>query len=108
MRGLYTCRPFGPYVNGKVHIADPYWEIGYDDGTSTRVKGPREFRHTLSTLVNGLVGRGFVLLGVWEETGDDSHAEPGTWEHLKSIAPPYLTFWACYRPDVFLEITAAT
>jgi SAM-dependent methyltransferase len=97
-----------PYVDGEVQITDPYWEIGNDDGTSTRVKGPREFRHTLSTLVNGLAARGFVLLGVWEDTGDDPDAEPGTWEHLKSIAPPYLAFWACYRPDVFLEITAAT
>jgi SAM-dependent methyltransferase len=97
-----------PYVDGEVETADPYWEIGYDDGTSTRVKGPREFRHTLNTLVNGLAGRGFVILGVWEDTGQDPNAEPGTWEHLKSIAPPYLTFWACYRPDVLLETMATT
>ena len=97
-----------PYVDGEVEIADPYWDIGYEDGTSTRVKGPREFRHTLSTLINGMVQRGFVLLGLWEDTGQDPNAEPGTWEHYKSIAPPFLEFWACLRPDVLLEITATT
>jgi SAM-dependent methyltransferase len=98
----------GRYVDGEIEIADPYWDIGYDDGASTRVKGPREFRHTLSTLVNGLAQRGFVILGLWEELGSDPNAEPGTWEHMKSIAPPFLTFWAAYRPDVFLEIAATT
>jgi hypothetical protein len=96
------------YVDGEVEMADPYWEIGYEDGSSMRVKGPREFRHTLSTLINGLTQRGFVLLGLWEDVGDDPNAAPGTWEHLKSIAPPFLTFWAAYRPDVLLEIVAAT
>ncbi len=96
------------YVDGEVELIDPYWEIGNDDGTVTRVKGPREFRHTLSTLVNGLAQGGFVILGIWEESSDDFDAEPGTWEHFKSIAPPYLTFWASYRPDVFLEIAASS
>jgi SAM-dependent methyltransferase len=97
----------GRYADGEVAIRDPYWEIGYDNGTTTRVKGPREFRHTLSTLVNGMAQRGFVLLGVWEDTGNDPNAEPGTWEHLKSIAPPFIEFWTCYRPDVILQATAA-
>lgn len=38
------------------------WE--YDDGTRGRMRGPREFRHTPSTLMNGLIGLGFGLLGV--------------------------------------------
>jgi SAM-dependent methyltransferase len=91
------------YVDGELTFADDSWEIGYDDGTSTRVKGPREFRHTMSTLLNGMAERGFVLLRFWEDTGDDPNAAPGTWEHLKSIAPPFIGFWASYRPDVFLQ-----
>jgi SAM-dependent methyltransferase len=96
------------YADGEVEFVDPYWDIGYDDGTSTRVKGPREFRHTLSTLVNGMTQRGFILLGLWEDTGDDPSAKPGTWKHLKSIAPPYLEFWTYYRPDVIRRAFAAT
>ena len=92
------------YVDGELFFADDHWEIGYDDGTSARVQGPREFRHTMSTLINGMAGHGFVLLRFWEDTGKDSTAEPGTWEHLKSIAPPFIGFWACYRPDVLQEI----
>jgi SAM-dependent methyltransferase len=90
-----------PYVDGgELEFEDPYWEVWDDDGSSVRVKGPKEFRHTLSTLVNGLIECGFVLLGLWEEESGDPQAEPGTWEHFTAIAPPYLAFWARYRPDV--------
>ena len=71
-----------------------------DDGTSRRVKGPKEFRHTLSTVVNGLVKQGFMIRGVWEEATDEANPPPGSWEHFKLITPPWLTFWATYRPDV--------
>jgi SAM-dependent methyltransferase len=95
------------YVDGEIHLEDDHWEIGYEDGTSARVRGPREFRHTMSTLLNGMAGLGFVLLSYWEDTGDDPNAEPGTWEHLKSIAPPFVGFWASYRPDVLRQIVQA-
>jgi hypothetical protein len=64
------------------------------------VRGPRECRHTLSTVINGLVQHGFVILGAWEDAGGDLDAKPGTWEHFTSIAPPWLSFWARYRPEV--------
>jgi SAM-dependent methyltransferase len=96
------------YVDGELTFADEHWEIGYDDGSSARVKGPREFRHTMSTLINGMADQGFVFLKFWEDTGSDPNAEPGTWEHLKSIAPPFIGFWACKRPDVFAEIAATS
>jgi SAM-dependent methyltransferase len=94
------------YVDGELVFPDNHWDIGYDDGTSTRVKGPREFRHTMSTLLNGMAERGFLLLSYWEDTGDDPNPEPGTWEHLKSVAPPFIGFWTCYRPDVLQQIKA--
>ena len=48
------------------------------------------------------------LLGVWEESSGDPAAEPGTWEHLKAVAPPWLTFWAIYRPDIFTEMNSTS
>lgn len=94
-----------PYADGaELILRDPTWVIEYDDETSTRIQGPREFRHTLSTVVNNLVRLGFVILGTWEHTSDEPDAEPGTWDHFKSIAPPFLTFWACYRPDVLADL----
>ena len=93
-----------PYIDGaEVVPDDPYWDVDRGDGTRKRVRGPKEFRHSLNTLVNGLIEQDFVILDGSEETGGNPHAEPGSWEHFKSIAPPYLIFWACYRPDVFAD-----
>jgi hypothetical protein len=71
------------------------------DGQSVRVKGPKEYRHTFSTLLNGLIWQGFVLLGIWEVLNGDLEAEPGSWTHFQAFAPPYLKLWARYRPEVF-------
>lgn len=93
-----------PYVDGaEIKYRDPYWYIESEDGQKRKVKGPKEFRHTLSSIVNHLVRQGFVILGVWEQTGDKSDAKPGTWEHFERIAAPFLTFWAAYRPYVFTK-----
>jgi SAM-dependent methyltransferase len=90
-----------PYEDGtELTFKDTVWEIGNEDGAVTRVEGPKEYRHTLSTVVNSLIGHGFVLLGLWEELNQDPQAAPGSWEHLKLIAPPWLTFWFRYRPEV--------
>ena len=91
----------GPYVEGEVTFADPHWTFAGDDGAPQQVVGPREFRHTLSTLVNELAARGFVLLGLWEgPPGGDIKAEPGTWEHFIAVVPPWLTFWTRLGPKV--------
>lgn len=92
------------YADGEVHFDDPDWIIENPDGTSHRIKGPREFRHTLSTFMNNLIAQGFILLGVWEALSSDPNATPGSWEHFKSVAPPWLTFWAIYRPQVYEAI----
>jgi SAM-dependent methyltransferase len=94
-----------PYVEGLEMVSDdPYWDI--DDAASgpVRVRGPREFRHTLSKIVNTLCGQGFVVLGIWEEDDGDPNAEPGTWPHFKAIAAPWLSLWAIFRPEAFREI----
>jgi SAM-dependent methyltransferase len=95
-----------PYVDGaEIIFNDPDWEIWDDAGNCARVPGPREFRHTLSTVVNGLVELGFILLGLWEWMGQEAggapgeQAEPGTWEHFIQVAPPWFHMWLAYRPD---------
>lgn len=84
-----------PYRDGEVVFDDPDWEIQAEDGTVRRVAGPREFNHKLSTVLNGLIGHGFTLLGLWEDASEgDATAAPGTWPHLVTVAPPYLELWA--------------
>ena len=75
----------------------------YDRAQHAPIQGPREFRHKFSTLVAGLVNNGFLLQRVSDSDSihPDPDAEPGTWDHLVSIAPPWLAFWSVYRPDVF-------
>lgn len=91
------------YVDGEVLFDNSHWDFDGGDGTRQRVQGPREFRHTLSTLINGLVEQGLLILGAWEDTGSNPDAEPGTFEHFKSFAVPWLTLWAAYRPYVFAK-----
>lgn len=94
-----------PYVDGaEIIFEEPYWEIEQEDGSIELVEGPKEYRHALSTVTNELIKRGFVILGIWEEPQVDAPAEPGTWAHLVSFMPPWLTFWASYRPYVFANI----
>lgn len=83
-----------PYRDGEVIFSNSRWDFDTEDGRVVEVEGPREFRHTLSTVLNGMIGRRLRVLGLWEELGDDPEAEPGTWEHLKMVAPPWLTVWA--------------
>ena len=88
------------YVNGaEVTYADQEWV--YDRSKSgAAIPPPREFRHTLSALISGLVEQGFVIQHVsdYSSINPEPDAEPGTWDHFVSIAPPWLSFWAKYRP----------
>lgn len=96
-----------PYVDGaRLAFEDSAWEFEDAEGQVQRVEGPHEFRHTLGSLLNGLIGRGFALLGLWEYPAGDAGAEPGTWEHYKAIAPPFLEFWTVYRPALGLPTPA--
>ena len=49
-----------PYAGGELFFDDNDWTFADEAGNTQRVAGPREFRHTLNTLVNGLVRHGFV------------------------------------------------
>jgi len=84
-----------PYGCQELPLEDPEWEISGEEDVKIRVQGPREFRHSLSGIVNGLIGLGFELRGLWEDMlNADPKAAPGSWEHYCAIAPPYLELWA--------------
>lgn len=87
-----------PYRDGELQHADPTWAWREEDCTERRVRGPREFRHTLSTMVNGLIGRGFRITGLREEQSGDLDAAPGSWDHFVACLPPWLHLWACFEP----------
>jgi SAM-dependent methyltransferase len=90
------------YIDGR-EATDlyPTWTVSESDGSTRELDSPREFVHTLSTMINTLATHGFVLLRAKEEVGHDLTAPPGSWNHFKRIAPPYLTLWARYRPEAF-------
>ena len=96
-----------PYVNGdEIVCEDQEWV--YDRSRSgVSIPPPREFRHTLSTLISGLVQQGFMIQHIsdYSDFNPDPNAEPGTWDHFVSIAPPWLSFWASYRPTVLPPAT---
>ena len=50
--------------------------------------------------MTGLIDRGFIFLDVHEEPSGRADAEPGSWDHFCSIAPPWLCIWAAFRPDL--------
>jgi 2-polyprenyl-3-methyl-5-hydroxy-6-metoxy-1,4-benzoquinol methylase len=76
---------------------DRYWKVEDATGQTHCIEGPRQFRHTLSTVVNSLIERGFEVRGIWEDDSGDPEAEPGTWEHFKAMFPPWLVIWTRYR-----------
>jgi SAM-dependent methyltransferase len=91
-----------PYIDGEEIIYEnSEWDVWQPDGTIVRVRGPHEYRHTLATMINGLARRSFIILGLWEDTGSNPNAEPGTWDHYMAVAAPYFSVWTRYRPDVF-------
>lgn len=111
--GLYKFACANPFTmgadqsdwNGSGYVlSKSYWQgavITYDDqnwvydhNSNPPVAKPIEYRHTLSTLVNGLIESGFSILHV-SDTGDinpDPSAEPGSWDHFVAFAPPWLSF----------------
>ncbi len=93
--------PLGrPYVDGEdLTRYFPHWDVAQPDGSSVRLTGPHEFRHTLSTVMNHLVGNGFVFLGLWEWMRHDENPEPGSWPHFTQVAPPWFdSFWEKAAP----------
>jgi ubiquinone/menaquinone biosynthesis C-methylase UbiE len=88
-----------PYLDGApVQSEDEVWV--YRAGSTPAVPPPREFRHALSTVVNGLVEHGFTIRHLVDLVSiyPDPDAEPGTWDHFVSIVPPWFVVWCTYQP----------
>lgn len=82
------------YLNG-AEIPGPTWTFEDERGMEIKMPGPRTFRHTLSGVLNPLREHGLRLEWIAEEAGseEDLAAGPATWDHYKSIAPPWMTLW---------------
>jgi 2-polyprenyl-3-methyl-5-hydroxy-6-metoxy-1,4-benzoquinol methylase len=78
---------------------DQDWVYERDEHGS--IARPIEYRHTLSSLLNGLIENKFVISHVSDNCDmyPDENAEAGSWDHLVAFAPPWLSIWASYRPD---------
>jgi SAM-dependent methyltransferase len=90
-----------PYQDGmEITYRDELW-VFRGELPREPIQGPKEYRHTLGTLINGLVEHGFAIQHVVEQYlgTPDVTAAPGTTAHFSAIAPPWLEFWASYRPD---------
>jgi hypothetical protein len=96
-----------PYQQGaRIVYQDQNWVYDRSKYPDARpIAGPQEFRQTLSALINGLTAQGFIISRTKEIMADgvDLSAEPGTWDHFTAVMPPWLAFWAVYRPDVQLK-----
>jgi SAM-dependent methyltransferase len=84
-----------PYLDGEdLTQYYPDWDVPQPDGSQVKLPSPHEFRHTLSTVMNTLVGNGFDFLGLWECIEPDRDPAPGSWAHYTQVAPPWFdTFW---------------
>ena len=87
------------YVDGRdVNALYPHWTVEGSDGQVHELEGPKEYVHTLSTMVNSLAGHGFVILHLAEDTGEGVDPEPGSWDHFMQVVVPYLTIWTKFLP----------
>lgn len=77
----------------------------YERENDVRIAKPIEYRHTLSSLFNGLIENNFIIFHVSDNTDmyPDENAEAGSWDHLVAFAPPWLSIWAYYQPDLKVE-----
>jgi SAM-dependent methyltransferase len=86
-----------PYEDGReVTDDDPSWDVTDEQGNDKRIEGPREWLHTLSGVVNGLIERRLNVLGIWEGLfgkDSDAGAKQGSWAHFQAHFPPALVIW---------------
>ena len=84
--------PDRPYRDEE--LQDRTWDVTLPSGDSTPMEGPREFRLTLSTVLNALASTPLRFDALYEDTGDAPDAPPGSWDHFKSHAAPWFELWA--------------
>ncbi len=90
-----------PYIEGiALESEDQPWAYSRNEHSGEAIPPLREYRHTLSTLINGLSEEGFVIRYLSEsfDMHPDLDAEPGTWNHFVAYAPPWFAFWCEHQP----------
>ena len=113
--GLYRFAAANPFTMGVKQsdwkangytLSEPYAEgaiISYDDqdwvydrDATAKIANPIEYRHLLSTLINGVIDAGFSIRHVSDNTDmhPDPQAEPASWDHFVAFGPPWLSFLA--------------
>ena len=81
-----------PYVTSLPHLyVNQAWDVEDMNGHWQKVDGPKEFLHTYSELINSLIQCGFMIIHFEEYPNGDGDAEPGSWDHLCSVIPPFVT-----------------
>jgi len=80
-----------PYKDGyAITTIDPNWNFTNSENEEIKIKSPQEYRHILSTIINGLIRRGLEIITFKEEIGLNYESKPGSWEHYKSCLPPWI------------------
>ncbi|MEL6720391.1 MAG: class I SAM-dependent methyltransferase [Bacteroidota bacterium] len=80
-----------PYKDGyPIQTLDPNWNFTNAQQEDVKIASPQEYRHTMSTIMNGLISRGLEIVNYKEEAGTAYEEQPGTWEHYKSCLPPWI------------------
>ncbi len=91
-----------PYGEGHIDWIDETWDVPDAEGVNQRVVGPKEFRHSLETLLGYPPQLGFRLLRLQEESDglpeDGSAPEPGSWGHFGTVLPQWLVLWWRLEP----------
>ncbi len=91
-----------PYLDGtKLDSHDPEWVFEKSESAANLlIPEGREYRQTLSKLLNSLIELNFSLFHFSDSQHmhPDPTAEPGTWDHFVSFAPVFLSFWLRYVP----------
>lgn len=82
------------FSDEKITYNDQDWV--YDKNKNEPIPNPVEYRHKLSSLVNGLTDSGLAILNVSDNSDmyPDQNAEPASWEHFNAFTPPWLSFLA--------------
>ncbi len=83
-------------------VEDSSWIYPKGERPDETIQGTPAYRRTMRVLVDGLVAQGFLIVRVDDQADvhPDPDAAPGRWEHFVALAPPWLAFWTCYRPDM--------
>lgn len=89
----------GEYIDGEdISKYSPNWSVPQSNGSIIKVDSPHQFRHNLSSVLNGLSKSGFTFLYLKEWIVSDDHPEPGSWIHFTQVAPPWFdSFWQLHK-----------